>query len=263
MGAAKLKHWISRATGRDDGLRTMTVRLPKDRDADLSRFATQLYQAHNRIFAGVDEPGFVRYLFHSGADASRIRAYLTPDGRMVGYAAAHRYGRDVSGRRIVVFRAEAGLLPQYRAHGRTFWFFTRELLKYRLLHPAEPIFYLGMLVHPSSYVVFARYFRDVYPHREHAVPGPAQRMMQDLADSFGVPPVDAADPLLRLVGWRTRRAKPYWEQTDDPDVAYFRERNPGYRHGHGLVVLVPITLRNLVHAVVSYVHTHLRRHLFV
>lgn len=83
--------------------------------------------------------------------------------------------------------------------------------------------------------------------------------MRDLADSFGVPPVDSSDVMIRRVGWTTRYSKPYWEQTEDLDVEYFRERNPGYRHGQGLVVLVPITVGNLARAMLLYAFTQLRR----
>ena len=242
-----------------DDLSIVTVTVPKDSAADLSQFSKQLYEAHNRIFAGLDEEAFTHYIFRSGADAARIRAYLAPDGEIVGYAAIHRYRKYISGRQIIVFRAEAGLLPRYRAHGRTFWFFAAELLKYCLLHPTEHVFYLGMLVHPSSYIVCTRYFRNVCPRPGHTIPLGTQQFMQELADSFGGPPVDASDPMLRLVGWTTRDSKPYWEQTEDADVAYFRERNPGYRHGHGLVVLVPMTTSNLLRAMLFYAFTQLRR----
>lgn len=259
MRAVNFKRWLSKARKRHGDLSLVTVTVPENDAADLSQFSKQLYEVHNRIFAGLDEAAFVRYVFRPGADATGVRAYLAPDGQIVGYAAVHRYSKYISNRRVIVFRAEAGLLPRYRAHGRTFWFFAIELLRYRLLHPTERIFYLGMLVHPSSYLVFARYFRDVCPRRGHAIPARTQQLMWDLADSFGVPPVDSSDPMLRLVGWRTRYSKPYWQQTEDLDVAYFRERNPGYRGGHGLVVLVPMTLANLVRAMLLYAFTQLRR----
>lgn len=112
MREVNFKRRLSKATKRHGNLRIVTVTVPGNRAVNLSQFSKQLYASHNRIFAGLDEEAFVRYVFRSGADAARIRAYLAPDRQVVGYAAVHRHSKYLSGRRIIVFRAEAGLLPK-------------------------------------------------------------------------------------------------------------------------------------------------------
>jgi hypothetical protein len=200
-------------------------------------------------------------VLRSGAERTRIRVFRRADGAMVGYAAVHRHPMTVLGRRVTVFRAQAGLLPEYRAHGATFLFCVLELLRYRLRHPLAPVFYLGALVHPSSYLVFVRHFAGVHPRRDCEIPHSTYRLMVAMADGFGVPPVDPSDPLVRRDGWVTRQAKPFWETTADPDVVFFRNRNPGYRQGHGLVVLVPMSLSNLLRALCSHAWASLRQRL--
>lgn len=238
---------------------TETLLLQGEPDDSVAKLAEELFQTHNRIFAGLDKAAFIRYLFRSGATDTRMRIYRRNDGRIVGYAVLHRYRKVIRGNRTTIFRAEAGFLPQYRAHGRTFYFYTLELLKYLLSHPTENIFYLGMLVHPSSYVVFARYFDDMYPKAGREIPENIFLLMVDMADFFAVPPVDRSDPLIRQIGWRTREEKPYWQATNDPDVIFFRNRNPNYPLGHGLVVLVPITIWNVARALLLYVFRHVQQ----
>ncbi|MGI9333652.1 MAG: hypothetical protein ACR2RL_10905 [Gammaproteobacteria bacterium] len=244
-----------------DRLTTETFDLSKTSAAFVSQFSKELFVAHNRIFAGLDEETFVRYVFRSGATATKIRIYRNEAHAIVGYAAVHRYRKRIWGKSVTVFRAEAGLLPEYRGHGTTFYFYTLELAKYFLLHPAKPIFYLGVLVHPSSYLVFARYFQVVYPKRDCETPEKMYRVMQEMVDSFGIPAVDPSDPLIRRVGWTTRQAKQFWVQTQDPDVVFFRKRNPGYCRGHGLVIIVPITIKNLLGSFAVYAYEHLKRRL--
>jgi hypothetical protein len=242
-------------------LSVQTIDLSKESDTFVAQFASELFTVHNAIFSGLDEDAFSHYVFRSGATRTKIRIYRNSKSEIVGYAAVHRYDKKVSTGPVTVFRAEAGLLPQYRAHGTTFYFYTLELLKYRLLHPLQRIFYLGMLVHPSSYLVFARHFHEVYPKHDCEIPADMRRLMQSMADDFGIPRVDPVDPMIRRVGWRTRRAKHFWIRTEDPDVVFFRERNPGYRQGHGLLVLVPITFMNLAWVFPMYVYKHLQRRL--
>ncbi len=244
---------------KDTRLSTQTIDLSKVSCAFVSRFAGDLFAVHDRIFAGLDEESFTHYVFRSGATQTKIRVYRNSENMLVGYAAVHHYRKEVSGQPVTVFRAEAGFLPEYRAHGRTFYFYTFELLKYRLLHPTQRIFYLGMLVHPSSYLVFARYFHEIYPKHGQEIPEDMRRLMQDMADDFGIPRVEPGDPMIRRVGWTTRQAKQYWINTDDPDVVYFRKRNPGYQKGHGLLIIVPISFANLLRVFPVYVYEHLRR----
>lgn len=73
--------------------------------------------------------------------------------------------------------------------------------------------------------------------------------MYELADTFGEPRVDPDDPAIRQVGWITRDSEDetaFWHASDKADVQLFLRLNPGYREGHGLVTLVPLTLGNLI-----------------
>lgn len=82
-----------------------------------------------------------------------------------------------------------------------------------------------------------------------------------MADLYDVRPVDPGDPLIRDVGWSTRQARAFWEKAKDPDIVYFRERNPGYPQGHGLLVLVPITFGNLLKSFPVNIKSRLDRRL--
>ena len=250
---------MRRNSSPQEQLTTETFLVQGEPDASVSKLADELFLTHDRIFGGLDKATFIRYLLRSGAADTKLRIYRWNHDEIVGYAVVHRYRENISGKSTTIFRAEAGFLPEYRAHGRTFYFFALELLKYLLSHPTERIFYLGMLVHPSSYVVFARYFDDMYPKAGREIPEDMLRLMVDMADFFAVRPVDPSDPLIRKIGWRTREEKPYWRSTHDPDVMFFRDRNPDYSLGHGLVVLVPITISNMARALLRYVYRHLRQ----
>lgn len=219
--------------------------------AALSR---RLYEVHRRIFSGVSARKFHDHVIEPPADTTRIRLFLAADDAIIGYCAIHRYWRWVQRRRVIVLRAEAGLMPEYRGRGATYTFGIIRAVREKLTHPATPVYYLGTLVHPSSYHLFCKYFPRVYPHPGIETPPKLMDIARELIDSFPDPAVAASDPFVRDVGWttiETPQETTLNRRRDRPDVAFFRGRNPGYTQGHGLVVIVPITIGNVAAALLS------------
>ena len=118
----------------------------------------QLYHVHQKIFAGISAEEFHRHVIEPPAETTSIRLYLAADQSVIGYCAVHRYRRQVHGRNAIVSRAEAGLMPEYRGRGATYGFGIVRALIEKLSHPLTPVYYLGTLVHTSSYHLFRKYF---------------------------------------------------------------------------------------------------------
>jgi hypothetical protein len=213
--------------------------------------AKRLYAVHCRIFSGVTYEQFLSHVVEPLAQTTVIQLFLSSSGETIGYCAVHLYQRTVNARDALVLRAEAGLLPEYRGRGATYGFGIRCAMAEKLRHPATPIYYLGTLVHTSSYHLFCKYFPIVFPSFKGDSTAVSRDIALELADSFPDPAVDPGDPLVRDVGWvtiETRTEKELNLRGDRPDVAFFKTRNPGYTKGHGLVVVVPITFRNVMTA---------------
>lgn len=223
-------------------------RLPgAERDALCHR----LYAIHRRIFSGTIEAEFRAHVIDPPAELSRIQLYQGPGGDDAGYCAVHRYRRRVAGRDVIVIRAEAGLRPEYRGRGTTYWFGMVCALANKLRHPFTPVYYLGTLVHPSSYHLFWKYFPRVFPYPDGRFAASMRALALELVEGFPDEAVSADDPMIRDVGWITIDSPQevvLAHRPDLPDVWFFKTRNPGYRQGHGLVVLVPITFRNVLAA---------------
>ena len=145
-------------------------------------------------------------------------------------------------------------MPEYRGRGATYGFGIVRAFIENLSHPFTPVYYLGTLVHTSSYHLFCKYFPRVYPHPDIEPPTDIQEVARQLIETFPDPAVLPADPFVRNVGWvtiETPQEKHLNEQVGPPDVQFFKSRNPGFSRGHGLVVLIPITWRNLTGALLS------------
>lgn len=233
-------------------------RIDRDRTVDPARLTAaerqdltdRLFAVHQAIFAGVSRDDFQRHVIAPPADRTLIRLYAA-EGRIVGYCALHWFRRHPGGRGVTVLRAEAGLMPAYRGRGRTYGFGMIHALAERLRHPFTPLYYLGTLVHSSSYHLFCKYFPRVYPHPALGMPEEVRALALTLVDSFPDPAVDPADPLVRDVRWITIESPQETAlngRDDLGDVRFFRQRNPGYVRGDGLVVLVPLSIANIATA---------------
>lgn len=219
-------------------------------EAALAQLGRALFPVHARIFAGISQAEFEAYVLRSGARESRLRLFLGPAGETVGYCAVHFHDRQVDGRPARVMRAEAGLLPDYRGKGASFWFM-QEAWRHKRRNPRVRLYYLGSIVHPSSYHLLAKFFPAIYPTAANE----AQPRLRDralaMADSFGPPPAgDGADPLVRRVRWITREETGPVDPAlaDRPDVRFFSARNPDYGQGQGLIVVIPMTFAVLARA---------------
>ena len=223
-------------------------------DYERHALSRQLYSVHQKIFAGVSAEDFHSHVIEPPAEATTIQLYRAADQSGIGYCAVHRYRRQVHGQNAIILRAEAGLVPEYRGRGVTYGFGIVRALIEKLSHPFTSVYYLGTLVHASSYHLFCKYFRRIYPDPNIETPADIQEIARQLIESFPDPAVLPEDPFVRDVGWvtiETPQEKHLNERLDPPDVQFFKFRNPGFSQGHGLVVLIPITLLNLTGALLS------------
>jgi len=226
------------------------------------RLVDDLYTVHCRIFEGVDRRSFAKYVVESSAEHTWIQLHKSARGEVVGYIAIHIFERELRGETAAVMRAEAGMMSEYRGANVNGWFALDRLIRYMLAHPGRPTYYLGSLVHPSSYAQIARYADNVYPNPSEAPPAEVAELMGDLAATFGISPVAEGNPLVCKVGWRTIDTdadRAHWRRTENPYVRFFMAENPGYTEGHGLLTVAPLSLAGVMRAGGRFVGSKARR----
>jgi hypothetical protein len=181
---------------------------PKSLSAEeRQRLADALYAVQRQIFDGEERETFGRYVIESPAEHTWLQVHRNEAGDIVGFFALHVFERMLGGELTAVFRAEAGSLRAYRGGNVTMRFGLELMLRYMLRHPGRRAYYLGMLVHPSSYSLIAKYFGEVYPRHGAEVPPQMLTFMKELAGEFGLAQLDPARPLVRYVRWKTRETE--------------------------------------------------------
>jgi hypothetical protein len=232
------------------------------------QLALTLFKAHTQIFDGPDAAEFERYVLNSSAERTRIEIYFDELGEAVGYFALHSFHRTLEDRNVLVHRAETGLLPAYRGRAVCARFFATELAKQLaktlLTAPRTEHFFMGCLVHPSSYCGLSRHVDVVWPNPDRATPEPIAAFMIALGDDFNLPKTSSDDPCIRKVGWITRDTgtdRRSWSASTDPRVRMFLSANPTYRQGTGLLTIIPLNVTSLLKAFSRNVALKLRRRL--
>ena len=214
------------------------------------RFIQELYLVQEQIFQGVDMERFSSYILRPNAVRTKVKIFRNDQQEPVGYHALHLFEMKPSGDEITaIFRAEAGLLRPYRRKHSTLSLAFSEFFRYKCFHPSRKAYYLGTLVHPSSYHLVFRHCYEMYPTYNRETPPDILRLMCDMAKNFGIGPTCRDNPLIVQAGWRVRNDREdleFWSQSDKPDVKFFLKTNPGYREGEGLLTLVPIKWKNLL-----------------
>lgn len=217
----------------------------------------QLYGLHSRIFRGVDRAAFVAYVIDSKAEHTWIQLYRGDQGALAGYMAVHVYERVIDGRMTAIVRGEMGTLREYRGANLVASFFAERVVRYLAAHPLRPLYLLASLVHPSSYSQLVRYHDGVWPREGAETPAEIGELMDTLGNAFGLDRVDPANALVRKVGWQTidsRSDRAYWEGCERPGVQFFLRENPGYREGHGLLTLAPLTVGIVARGLARYAY---------
>ena len=227
-----------------------------------STFIDNLYDLHQQIFDGVDRDSFIDYVVDSPAEWTRICIYKNSQNDWVGYCAVHRFRKQVAKRKLVVFRAEAGILREYRGRSMTLWFGFGEAIKYHLRHPFKSIYYLGSFVHPAVLYMFSRYIHEFYPRPGVAIPAKIKRLMLKLAEIFHLESIEDQHELVRSIGWITIEPKAdrdFWQHHQNPTVKFYIGTNPDYVNGNGLLTLMPLTFSNIFLSLFRFLIAKLKR----
>ncbi|POZ61610.1 hypothetical protein [Chromobacterium alticapitis] len=224
---------------------------PEAREA----LARELFQVHDAVFAGMDYSGFKSMIISPPTEHSSLLLHRDGDGRLVGYCAMHRYRRQIGKRVCSVLRVQSGLLKAYRGKNSNFAFLISQVMRHWLSHPLRPLYFFGVMLHPSSYAVMHKFSRRMWPAPGQDDSHPLAAKAYELFSSFQLTPLSPEKPFIANVGILTRDGKDdhlYWQNSAKPADRFFVSVNPGYRDGHGLLALVPLSPLAVGHAVARW-----------
>jgi len=176
-------------------------------------------------------------------------------GRLVGFTGVRaRIIRLASGRRIpTLYSGLSFVLPEARGLGLLPVVLSYYALRLKLRAPAETVWVWSDAISYKPYILTARRITRVYPSRH----GPTPDFVRELRDRLGAEyygeHYDAATGCVRKDHKRLKEhVAPILERDlEDPDIRFYAEHNPGHVDGHGLMMLIPGDMKNIL-TVLSY-----------
>jgi hypothetical protein len=211
------------------------------------------YALESRIFRNVES--FEDYARRAlAASELWVWALEDPGGQLVGYNVITYDEYDHRGTPIGVYRANVGLLPDFRGHNRTVATGLRLAIPRLLRHPGRRLYFHSYLQHPSIYVMMEKYSEIMWPTPRTDPPSADALELIGFLESQGSAPPrwDPASPwVVRLPTSVIEGDEEIdaWLRSSRPSARYFFDKNPHYRDGGALTILVPLTMANLLRAV--------------
>ena len=213
------------------------------------RLSENLYKVHRRIFKGLNETEFDHYVVNSPANVTKIFIYRNKRKKeLIGYFAVHHFEKFIDDKQLIIFRAEAGLVPEYRHKNADISFFLKEAIKFKILNPGKEVYFLASPINPSVYAILVKYIYKIYPKYNSIIPSEVEKLMMHLADVFDLEMVDEINPFVRKVGWITQATdeeKIFWQNSKNPHIQFYINSNPDFDKGNGFLTLIPITFLNM------------------
>ena len=204
-----------------------------------ARLAQEHVDIVSQVFLVKDRERLYNNIARAQPDVLKIRIFRNAAGEVVGFFKVTVDYGERNGRKFAAFNSHAGFLRAYRGGSSTISLGLKTLLGEMMRHPNRDIFYVGMLLHPSSYSLFTRYAIEYWPRWDKPTPPEQVAFMSKLADVHASPEsiYDPAHPLVRdyYIGTRTlEQEEAYWRSSERETVKYFLRVNPHYVTGAGI-----------------------------
>jgi CRP-like cAMP-binding protein len=217
--------------------------------------ADELYESINEIF-GVTRDEILHGVVAPKSDVTKLLVHRRADGSAVGYFGIHFFDKRLRGVPTTVIRAGVGMRRDYRGQNNNLSWALRVLAEHVVANPQKPLYGLGSLVHPSSYIQVDRYVDVYWPRHDEPVAPEILDFMFEMADEFHLHLVDPTRPLIRKASnfktIETEAERDYWRRSDRPAARFFMSMAPDYGDGRGMLTLFPINPTMLARATARY-----------
>jgi hypothetical protein len=182
-----------------------------------------------------------------------VGLWRTRGGELVGLVSLDVYRVEWEGRQHAVFFTSSVVIDErFRGGNLVLRTGLRAYLREKLRRPWQPGYWFFDTFSYKSYLLLPRNLSEFWPRRDLPTPAAVAGLIDRLAQQrYGT----AWSPALGVVkNSGQKRLRPTAAPIDgshlaDPDVRFFETANPGHRDGDMLVCLVPLSVNNLLRAV--------------
>lgn len=185
-------------------------------------------------------------IFRPGA---RIPLFVDERGVVVGFGSVRVVPFEVDGRTVGIVEAGVYIRRGFSAGAQAIRWGLLEPLRFKLLNPFTPLYYVMEALTPVSYRRGRRTLNTVWPNPEQELPPEAQSLLSAVLRARGLKNSGAHPAVARYPDPASHQNAGHVRHSntlaDDPDVNFYLKLNPNFAQGDILCTVSPFTLREL------------------
>lgn len=216
---------------------------------------SSIFEVHKFIFSIPDKDDFIKYILPHDEHESVVIVHYNAKNIVIGYCFMHFFIKDLAGESTTILRMEMGMLEAYRHNNSNMYYIIKHVIDYWVRNKSRPIYFLGSLVHPSSYSLAIKILGEQYVHPSIINDKNRDIIATQLSRVFYMKPVDPLNPFVVHVGWITKEHVIYknsFAYSAKASVQFFIKNNPEYGQGYGLVTVIPINFKTARKALINF-----------
>jgi hypothetical protein len=194
--------------------------------------------------------------YYNSGKLEYIDATLVLAGEIVvGFCAAAFYSTVINGGQYTVGRAATGILPDYRGNKLPKWKLYLKYIRYWLRHPFRKTILSAYVANPLIYAMICKYTGIAYPRRGTEPPKDIVVIKEELVKSQNLHKTE--HPFVVEIHFCVEIGEKEQERifkSKNKDVIYYLRINPKFRNQHGVIVLIPINLKNVMLSILRFLY---------
>jgi hypothetical protein len=187
--------------------------------------------------------------------------FVMLDQKIIGFCSAAFYKAIIDGREHTIGRAATGILENFRGNALPKWKLYKKYINYWIRHPLHKILISAYVANPLIYSMICKYTGIAYPK------------------PFSKPPAKVLhikDVLLKTQNLQAKENPPFVVEihfcvaisdkeqerifkSEDGAVKYFLQINPKFRERYGVLVIIPVNLKNISYSSVKFLYYYIKK----
>jgi len=188
--------------------------------------------------------------------------FIFIDETVIGFCAAAFYNALINGKQYTIGRAATGILESYRNNNALpKWKLYKKYIQYHIKHPLRPFVLSAYVANPLIYAMICKYTGIAYPKYSSTPPDNIVNIKNELLRSQNLHSKENPAFVVEIhfcvsIG---KKDEERIFKSENGDVKYYLKINPGFRHQHGVLVIIPVTLKNITLSTSRFIYYHLRK----
>ena len=187
--------------------------------------------------------------YYTSARLERIDVtFILIDEKIIGFCSAAFYNAFINGKQYTIGRAATGILENYRSNNvLPKWKLYKKYMQHWVKHPIRPFMLTAYVANPLIYAMICKYTGIAYPKHSSTPPDNIVDVKNELLRSQNL--ASKEDPAFVVeihfcVSIGEKEEERIFK-SENRDVKYYLKINPKFRQQHGVLVIIPVSLKNI------------------